>query len=80
MHSLVSGYRVSSISRGNFNVSSAPATSSGMSLGTSTSNNATNSFSPSKSDSVPVAFWYRGGNNNSILSGNRAASINSSDP
>ncbi|KAI0271846.1 hypothetical protein BGY98DRAFT_1005576 [Russula aff. rugulosa BPL654] len=31
-----------------------------MSLGTPTSNNATNSFSPSKSDSVPVASWHRG--------------------
>jgi hypothetical protein len=62
-------------SRGNFNASSAPATSGGTSLGTPTSNNATNSFPPSKSDSV--ASWRRGGNNNSVLSGNRAASINS---
>jgi hypothetical protein len=61
-------------SRGNFGVSSAPATSGGTSLGTPTSNNATNSFPPSKSDSV--ASWRRGGNNNSVLSGNRAVSVN----
>jgi hypothetical protein len=57
--------------RGNFSLSSAPATSGGTSL---TSSNATNSVPPSKSDTV--ASWRRGGNNNSVLSGNRAASIN----
>jgi hypothetical protein len=60
--------------RGNFNLSSAPATSGGTSLGAHTSNNATYSVPPSKSDTV--ASWRRGGNNNSVLSGNRAASIN----
>lgn len=60
--------------RGNFNLSSAPATSGGTSLGAPTSNNATNSVPPSKSDTV--ASWRRGGNNNSVLSGNRAASMN----
>jgi hypothetical protein len=37
-------------------------------------NNATNAVSPSKSDSA--ASWRRGGNNNSVLSGNRAVSVN----
>jgi hypothetical protein len=64
-----------SLPRGSFNLSSAPATSGGTSLGAHTSNNATNSVPPSKSDTV--ASWRRGGNNNSVLSGgNRAASIN----
>ena len=57
--------------RGNISLSSAPATSGGTSL---TSSNGTNSFPPSKSDTV--ASWRRGGNNNSVLSGNRAASVN----
>ncbi len=57
--------------RGNY---SAPVTSGGTSIGAPTSNNATNSVPPSKSDTV--ASWRRGGNNNSVLSGNRAASIN----
>ncbi|KAH9999418.1 hypothetical protein BJV77DRAFT_590165 [Russula vinacea] len=61
--------------RGNFLLSSAPATSGGTSLGAPTSNNTTNSVPPSKSDTA--ASWRRGGNNNSVLSGNRAASINS---
>ena len=60
--------------RGNFNLSSAPATSGGTYLGAPTSNNATNSVPPSKSDTATS--WRRGGNNNSVLSGNRAASIN----
>jgi hypothetical protein len=40
----------------------------------STLNNGTNVVSPSKSDSA--ASWRRGGNNNSVLSGNRAVSVN----
>jgi hypothetical protein len=54
--------------RGHFSLSSAPATSGGTSLGAPTS------VPLSKSDTV--ASWRRGGNNNSVLSGNRAASIN----
>lgn len=60
--------------RGNFSLSSAPATSGGTSLGAPTSNNSTNSVPPSKSDTATS--WRRGGNNNSVLSGNRAMSIN----
>lgn len=59
--------------RGNFSLSTAPATSGGTSLGL-TSNNSTNSVPPSKSDTA--ASWRRGGNNNSVLSGNRAVSAN----
>ena len=57
--------------RGNFPLSSAPATSGGTSLGAHTSNN---SVPPSKSDTATS--WRRGGNNNSVLSGNRAVSVN----
>jgi len=60
--------------RGNFSLSSAPATSGGTSLGAPTSNNSTNSVPPSKSDTATS--WRRGGNNNSVLSGNRAVSVN----
>jgi len=59
--------------RGNFPLSST-ATSGGASLGASALNNATNSVPPSKSDTA--VSWRRGGNNNSVLSGNRAASVN----
>jgi len=62
------------VPRGNFNSSTAPATFGGTFLGAPTSNNATNSVPPSKSDTA--VSWRRGGNNNSVLSGNRAASTN----
>jgi hypothetical protein len=53
--------------RGNF--SSTTIASGGTSLGTSNS-----SVAPSKSDTA--VSWRRGGNNNSVLSGNRAVSVN----
>ena len=65
---------VAALPRGNFPLASATAISGGTSLGTSTLNNASNSVPPSKSDTA--VSWRRGGNNNSVLSGNRAASIN----
>ncbi|KAH9963178.1 hypothetical protein BC827DRAFT_1266485 [Russula dissimulans] len=58
--------------RGNFSLTSPTATATGPSLGTSTLNN--NVVPPSKSDAA--VSWRRGGNNNSVLSGNRAASLN----
>jgi hypothetical protein len=58
--------------RGNLPLSST-ATSGGTSLGASTLNNVNNTVPPSKSDTA--VSWRRGGNN-SVLSGNRAASIN----
>jgi hypothetical protein len=64
---------IATLPRGNFPLSST-ATSGGTSLGASALNHATNSVSPSKSDTA--VSWRRGGNNNSVLSGNRAASIN----
>ena len=64
---------IASVPRGNFPLSST-ATSGATSFGASGLNHATNSVSPSKSDSA--VSWRRGGNNNSVLSGNRAASIN----
>jgi hypothetical protein len=64
------------VPRGNFPLPSIIATSGGASPGTATStlNNGTNPVPPSKSDSA--ASWRRGGNNNSVLSGNRAVSVN----
>ena len=53
--------------RGNF--SSTTIASGGTALGTSNS-----SVAPSKSDTA--VSWRRGGNNNSVLSGNRAVSVN----
>jgi len=58
--------------RGNFSLTSTTATTTGPSLGASTLN--TNVVPPSKSDTA--VSWRRGGNNNSVLSGNRAASLN----
>ncbi|KAI0301801.1 hypothetical protein B0F90DRAFT_249066 [Multifurca ochricompacta] len=60
--------------RANFPLSSTTATSGAISLGTSGLNNATSSVAPSKSDTA--VSWRRGGNNNSVLSGNRAVSAN----
>jgi len=58
--------------RGNFPLSSTTATTTSPSLGASTLNS--NVVPPSKSDTA--VSWRRGGNNNSVLSGNRAASLN----
>ncbi|KAF9057387.1 hypothetical protein BJ165DRAFT_28393 [Panaeolus papilionaceus] len=46
--------------------------SGGTSLGNTASNNITSNSAPSKSDAV--SSWRRGGNNNSVLSGNRTVS------
>lgn len=64
---------IATLPRGNFPLSST-ATGGATSIGASGLNHATNSVSPSKSDTA--VSWRRGGNNNSVLSGNRAASIN----
>ncbi|KAI0254296.1 hypothetical protein BJV78DRAFT_1280308 [Lactifluus subvellereus] len=62
------------VPRGNFPLSSTTAASGGPSLGNSSLNIGTNPVPPSKSDTA--VSWRRGGNNNSVLSGNRAVSVN----
>jgi len=64
---------IATLPRGNFS-SPFTATNGGTSVGASGLNHATNAVSPSKSDTA--VSWRRGGNNNSVLSGNRAVSIN----
>ncbi|KAI9510434.1 hypothetical protein F5148DRAFT_580526 [Russula earlei] len=61
--------------RGNLPLSSTTGTGGGASLGASALYNATNNVPPSKSDTA--VSWRRGGNNNSVLSGNRVTSLNS---
>ncbi|KAI0269244.1 hypothetical protein BC834DRAFT_922898 [Gloeopeniophorella convolvens] len=60
--------------RGNFQLPSTTVISGGTSLGAPGSNNGTPTVAPSKSDTA--VSWRRGGNNNSVLSGNRALSVN----
>lgn len=64
---------IATLTRGSF-PSPSIVNSGGTSVGSSGLNHATNAVSPSKSDTA--VSWRRGGNNNSVLSGNRAASIN----